>query len=146
MARRTLNARCIEGRSSRTGIGYTFDAAWKPRIGVEYNYVSGDGDPLDGDIGTFQNLFPTNHKFYGFMDVFSWQHMHNPAISLKAAPCKPCARSRPPHAPLIVSPARRLTSRPPRMPRSIYRSTPATATSSPTTTSATPVRATTPTF
>ena len=74
--------------AAHAGIGYTFDAPWKPRVGVEYNYASGDSDPLDGDIGTFQNLFPTNHKFYGFMDVFSWQNMHNPAISLKAAPCK----------------------------------------------------------
>ena len=70
------------------GLGYTFEAPWTPRLGVEYNYATGDTNPADGNLETFQNLFPTNHKFYGFMDVFSWQNMHNPAISLKVAPCK----------------------------------------------------------
>lgn len=69
--------------------GYTFAGhAWKPRIGLEYNYGSGDGNAADGDVDTFQNLFPTNHKFYGYMDVFSWQNVHNAAITLTAAPTK----------------------------------------------------------
>ena len=70
------------------GLGYTFEAPWTPRIGVEYNFATGDNRPGDTDIGTFQNLFPTNHKFYGFMDVFSWQNMHNPAISVKVSPTR----------------------------------------------------------
>lgn len=70
------------------GLGYTFDVAWKPRLGVEYNYGSGDGNPLDTDIETFQNLFPTNHKFYGQMDVFSWQNMHDVGAIVKAQPIK----------------------------------------------------------
>jgi hypothetical protein len=70
------------------GLGYTFDIPWLPRLGVAYNYGTGDDNPLDGDIETFQNLFPTNHKFYGQMDVFSWQNMHNLEVSLKAQPVK----------------------------------------------------------
>ena len=68
--------------------GYTFDIPWTPRLGVEYNYGTGDGDPTDKDVETFQNLFPTNHKFYGFMDVFSWQNMHDAAVSFKVQPVK----------------------------------------------------------
>lgn len=69
--------------------GYTWlDSGWKPKISLEYNYGSGDGDAGDGDVGTFQNLFPTNHKFYGAMDLFSWQNMHQPGIVLQAAPGK----------------------------------------------------------
>ncbi len=70
------------------GVGYTFDAPWKPRLGIAYNYGSGDDNPADGDIETFQNLFPTNHKFYGQMDVFSWQNMHDIELSAKISPTR----------------------------------------------------------
>ncbi|MFQ3669833.1 MAG: alginate export family protein [Verrucomicrobiia bacterium] len=66
--------------------GYTFTHPWKPRLHLEYNYGSGDSDPNDGISHTFQNLFPTNHKFYGYMDRFSWQNLHNPAIGLTVQP------------------------------------------------------------
>jgi hypothetical protein len=65
------------------GFGYNVDCPWKPRIFGEYNFATGDDDPTDGDDGTFQNLFPTNHKFYGYMDLFSWQNIHNPELSLR---------------------------------------------------------------
>jgi Alginate export len=74
--------------AAHAGVGYTFDFTWMPRIGIEYNFASGDHDPLDGDIETFQNLFPTNHKFYGYMDVFAWQNIHNLAAQLKIIPVK----------------------------------------------------------
>jgi hypothetical protein len=70
------------------GVGYTFDKPWMPRIGLAYNYGSGDGNPADGDVETFQNLFPTNHKFYGQMDAFAWQNMHNLELSAKFTPTK----------------------------------------------------------
>ena len=71
------------------GTGYTFaNAPWKPRLGIEYDYATGDSDPRDGSTDTFQNLFPTNHKFYGYMDLVSWQNLNNPAIQLKLAPGK----------------------------------------------------------
>lgn len=71
------------------GVGYVWlKTPWKPRFGVEYNYATGDGNAADGEVETFQNLFPTNHKFYGYMDVFSWQNMHNPAASFSVQPTK----------------------------------------------------------
>ena len=71
------------------GTGYTFvKAPWKPRLGIEYNYATGDSTPGDGDTDTFQNLFPTNHKFYGYADFFAWQNIHNPALQLKLTPAK----------------------------------------------------------
>jgi hypothetical protein len=75
--------------AAHVGLGYTFDTAWKPRIGAEYNFASGDSDPFDGEVETFQNLFPTNHKFYGYMDLFAWQNLHNPAVTLTFNPVKP---------------------------------------------------------
>lgn len=70
------------------GFGYNFACPCKPRLWVEYNFATGDHDPNDKESETFQNLFPTNHKFYGYMDLFSWQNMHNPEISLKLSPLK----------------------------------------------------------
>ena len=58
--------------------GYTFKDAWAtPRLGLEYAYGSGDSDPTDGKHETFDNLFPTNHKFYGYMDFLSLQNLHD---------------------------------------------------------------------
>ncbi len=74
--------------AAHAGAGYNFDAAWKPRIYLQYNYASGDSDPGDGRSTTFQNLFPTNHKFYGYVDLFSWQNIHNPSITLSFKPNK----------------------------------------------------------
>jgi hypothetical protein len=71
------------------GVGHIWtELAWKPRLSVEYNFATGDSSAKDGDVGTFQNLFPTNHKFYGYMDVFSWQNIHNPAVSFSVQPTK----------------------------------------------------------
>ncbi len=47
---------------------------------VEYNEAAGDKNPLDGEHGTFCNLFPTNHGKYGYMDYISWQNMKEIAL------------------------------------------------------------------
>ncbi len=49
---------------------YTFDTSSSPSIGAGYTRLSGDDDPSDDEIKTFDTLFATNHKFYGFMDYF----------------------------------------------------------------------------
>ena len=58
--------------------GYTFSDWWAtPRLGLEYAYSSGDGNSTDHKHGTFDNLFPTNHKFYGYMDFISLQNIQD---------------------------------------------------------------------
>lgn len=58
--------------------GYTFEnTPWKPRVGIKLNYASGDADPNDDKLGTFNPLFPRNSYFseasllapYNFFDV-----------------------------------------------------------------------------
>ncbi len=46
-------------------------------VTVGYNYASGDDDPNDGDHETFDNLYPLNHAYYGYMDLLSLQNTHN---------------------------------------------------------------------
>ena len=70
------------------GVGYTLDTRWLPRLGLAYSFATGDNDSTDHDIETFQNLFPTNHKFYGQMDLFSWQNMHDLEVNLKVSPIR----------------------------------------------------------
>jgi hypothetical protein len=48
---------------------------------LAYNFGSGDSDPSDGKHGTFDNLYPLNHPYYGQMDLFSLQNVHNLELS-----------------------------------------------------------------
>ncbi len=69
------------------GAGYNWlEHAWKPRFTVDYSYASGDDDAADDQSGTFQNLFPTNHLYYGYMDLFAWQNLRNPALHFEITP------------------------------------------------------------
>jgi hypothetical protein len=64
--------------ATRVAGGYSWSKSFgAPRVGLEYNFASGDGDATDGKHETFDNLFPTNHKHYGFMDFVSWQNIHD---------------------------------------------------------------------
>ena len=74
--------------AAHVGGGYNFKYPWSPRLFAEYNFASGDHDRTDDNIETFQNLFPTNHPYYGYMDLFSWQNLHNPALRFNVKPCR----------------------------------------------------------
>jgi len=67
-------------------LGYTFEHDWKPRLSFEFDYASGDGDSSDGDRNTFDNLYPTNHLHYGYIDFASLQNLNDYRIQLKAKP------------------------------------------------------------
>ena len=82
----TAGGRDLSAFASYVEGGYTFQQPWKPRLGLEYSYASGDGNAADNKQGAFQNLFPTNHLHYGLMDVFSWSNIHDVALHLSAKP------------------------------------------------------------
>ncbi len=58
----------------------------KPWLRAGVNVASGDGDPTDGDHGTFFNLLPTNHLYYGFADQLAFQNLVNPFVQLRVTP------------------------------------------------------------
>jgi hypothetical protein len=67
--------------------GYTFEKLWAtPRLGAEFDYSSGDSNSKDGTHGTFDNLFPTNHKFYGSMDLVSLQNIQDLGANITLKP------------------------------------------------------------
>jgi len=86
------------GRGLQTGLaesafaghvagGYNFvSVTGKPRVGLDYALASGDEDPFDNKSESFMNLFPTNHKFYGYMDLFAWKNMHDLSYNAQAKP------------------------------------------------------------
>ncbi|TGM32117.1 alginate export family protein [Leptospira biflexa] len=63
-------------------IGYTIS---KFRVGVAYDVGSGDPNRSDGSVASFQNLFHTNHLFYGMADQVSWVNMKSKSVNLSYA-------------------------------------------------------------
>ena len=68
--------------------GYTFDKSWVPRVGLEFNYASGDKNPNDGTHGTFDTLYPTTHMIVGIMDMYCLQNIEDLRLNLSAQPTK----------------------------------------------------------
>lgn len=76
--------------------GITLPVPWSPRIGVEFNIASGDGDAracnsgnvaaCNGTANTFENLYPTNHIVMGYADVMAWRNMVAYSASLQVKP------------------------------------------------------------
>lgn len=76
------------------------DVPTSPRLGVEFNYASGDGSGngncntgttagttgCQGNANTFENLYPTNHIVMGYADRMSWRNMVGYSGSLQLNP------------------------------------------------------------
>ena len=65
--------------------GFTFEQSWKPRLGAEYNFASGD-KVSTSKHELFNRLFPTNHTKYGLMDLVGWRNIHDMSINFSAKP------------------------------------------------------------
>lgn len=67
--------------------GYTAaPIPWSPRLQGEYDYASGNAhrDPLR--IGTFDQLYPSNHDVFGLVDLFGWQNIKEVRARLNLKP------------------------------------------------------------
>jgi hypothetical protein len=71
-----------------TEAGYTFaHQPLKPRVYVGLDIASGDDDPADDDLQTFNQLFPLGHAFFGYIDVLGRQNVIDvhPGVELTLA-------------------------------------------------------------
>jgi len=69
--------------------GYTWKQhPWSPRLGVGFDYGSGDDDPTDETHGTFNQLFPLSHAYLGYLDLFARQNVLATNVNLTLKPIK----------------------------------------------------------
>jgi hypothetical protein len=70
-------------------LAYNFNSCpVKPRLGVDYSYASGDGDPTDGDMETFDGAFGARDKMYGRINLFHWKNLKDAEVNLMLKPKK----------------------------------------------------------
>ena len=63
---------------------------WKPRLAGEYDYASGNPNKTSAStrIGTFDQLYPSNHNAFGLTDLFGFENIKQERINLDMAPAK----------------------------------------------------------
>ncbi len=66
----------VDAFAASARIGHTLtDTKGKPRFGLDLDYASGDDDPTDGTVETFNQLFPLGHAYFGFLDLVGRQNI-----------------------------------------------------------------------
>ena len=77
----------LEQRAALVHVGgsYTTSLPGRLKLGAAFNLGSGDDDPDDGVHGTFDQLYPLGHAYYGYMDFFALQNLRNTEVTAEAA-------------------------------------------------------------
>ena len=77
----------LEQRAALLHVGgsYTTALPGRLKLGAAFNLGSGDDDPTDGVHGTFDQLYPLGHAYYGYMDFFALQNLRNTEVTAEAA-------------------------------------------------------------
>ena len=57
-----------------------------PTAWLWYDFASGDDDPTDGTIHTFNQLFPASHEYLGYLDLVGRQNIHDLNFQLALQP------------------------------------------------------------
>jgi hypothetical protein len=74
----------IEAYAFHIDGGVTLPVPMAPRLSAEFNTASGNKG--DGKWGSFDQLYPTNHIHFGYMDRMSWKNMNHLAFGLQMRP------------------------------------------------------------
>ena len=73
----------IHAHSTTVEFGYRFTTLrFFPRPFVSFNYASGDDDPNDRRLGTFDPLYPLAYAFFGFHAAFDRKNFITPGLHL----------------------------------------------------------------
>ncbi|MBS1705151.1 MAG: alginate export family protein [Armatimonadetes bacterium] len=61
-------------------VGY--DLPVTPKLNVLLEMNSASGGTSGSTVRTFDNLYPTNHKFFGVMDLMSWKNINHTMVTV----------------------------------------------------------------
>jgi hypothetical protein len=68
-------------------LGYSIPRLrFKPRLLIQYDYASGDDTLKDGKVGTFDQLYPSNHDVFGLVDLFGWRNIVQQRAGVETKP------------------------------------------------------------
>jgi hypothetical protein len=82
----SIGAQTIQARALGSSLGYTLvDVRWKPRIGLAVDVATGDHDPSDNRLETFNPLFPNGYYLADYTGFPNLIHV-KPAVTVHPAP------------------------------------------------------------
>ena len=61
---------------------------WSPRVGVEYDYATGNSHRNAYRIGTYDQQYPSNHNAFGLTDLFGYQNIRQERFNLDLGPSR----------------------------------------------------------
>ena len=68
-------------------LGVTLPTAWRPYVGGQYTWGSGDSNPADGVHGTFDGVYGGRDIFfYGYLNLFFWANLRDAEIDVRVTP------------------------------------------------------------
>jgi Alginate export len=80
----------ISAWATHQGVSWTIRSSpSKPKLGVEYDYASGDDNPRDGVRQTFDQLYASTHGMWGLADQVGWKNMRHAAVKFEFSPVAP---------------------------------------------------------
>lgn len=77
--------RDIRAWAGSVGGGYTLARSWSPRLGLRFDTGSGDKSAADGELGTFNPLFPKG-SYFNDTSLTSWSNLVAVRPSLGLSP------------------------------------------------------------
>lgn len=88
-----LFSRSRSASAAVASVGYSVPRRWNPRLGIEYAYASGDDDPNDNKVNTFDPLYGTRHEIHGIIDYCAWRNLRDLRLWASAEPLEKLALS-----------------------------------------------------
>jgi hypothetical protein len=70
-------------------VAYLFNfIPWKPRLGAEYDYATGNPHQDPNRISTYDQQYPSDHNALGLVDLFGFQNIKEQRVNLDLGPTK----------------------------------------------------------